>query len=169
MTSARILQFPIEPAYTAQLHAYLLGRVRDPSEADDIMQEAWARYLELPKDRVVQDPARYVFTIARNLIVERGKQRANSRVRFDSTLAEKCVLPDESPDVCRSMIAAEELREALESMYPTSREVLLLNKVEGLDHREIAARLRVKPRTVLNHLARAVMRARSKLGEGNGR
>jgi RNA polymerase sigma factor (sigma-70 family) len=160
--SATILKFPFEQAYTTQLHRYLRRRLRDPSEVEDIVQEAYLRYLRMPSSYTVLDPAKYVFIIASNLAQDVNKRHAKSRVLYSTELAEGVAarLPDDSPDACRDLIAQEELRHTLAQMQPAPREVLLLIKRDGMDHREIAKRKGVKPNTVLNCLARAVAQAR---------
>src|SRR5579862_2742572 len=54
------------------LYRYLLSRVRRPDVAEDLWQEAHARMLRVPKDRLIENPQGYLFTIAKNLLRERG-------------------------------------------------------------------------------------------------
>jgi RNA polymerase sigma factor (sigma-70 family) len=162
--SAKVLPFPTEPAYTAQLHRYLCKRMRLPGEADDIIQEAYLRYLQLPKDYAVTDPAKYVFIIASNLAKTRYSQRKRSPVVFDSELADQFDAVSEQPDTYRELVAKEELARILKGMQPRCREVLLMSKQDGLHYQEIARRLGIAPNTVLNAIGRALLQARQMVG-----
>jgi RNA polymerase sigma-70 factor (ECF subfamily) len=160
-----VLKFPAEPAYTAQLHRYLMARMRNRADVEDVMQEAYLRYLQLPKDYAVMDPAKYVFIIAANLVKTRYTSRKRCPVVFNSEIADQFDTTDEQADACRELVAREELARVLKRMQPRCREVLLLNKRDGLHYEVIAEMLGVAPNTVLNAIGRALMQARQTAGE----
>lgn len=160
--SAKVLQFPFEPAYTQQLHSYLKRRMRNPSDVDDVIQEAYLRYLRVPESFRIMSPDKYIFIIAANLVAERGKQAAASRVLFSSAIADArggC-LHEQNSDACEEIIAQEELRRVLDRIPQAYREVLILSKRDGLAYHEIASRLGLTPSTVLTYLKRATQFAR---------
>lgn len=59
----------------------------------------------------------------------------------------------------------DRLEEALASLSPEYREVLLLSRIEGLRTKEIAARMHRTPNAVKHLLARALRALRSRFGE----
>lgn len=157
---AKVLQFPFAPAYTQRLHCYLMRRMRNPDDIDDVIQEAYLRYLRMPSSHAVTDPEKYVAIIADNLVKELGRKQSSALVRFDSQAVEFSQVASHEPDPARQLIAKEELERALLSIPETYRRVLMLSKVEGLDHRAIAKRLDLTPNSVLKYLVRATTAAR---------
>ena len=57
---------------------------------------------------------------------------------------------------------------AIEALPPQARRILLLARVEGRSHKEIARALDLAPKTVENHLGRAVARLAELLGRRPG-
>ena len=158
--SATVLKFPTEQAYTSQLHAYLRKRLSDPSEAEDIVQEAYLRYLRVPASHAVMSPDKYVFIIADNILKERYKQKRRALVRFDSEAVAQhaAVSPEPSPE--RQVEAHEELQRVLAAIPVTYRRVLLMNKRDGLSYHQIAEKLGLSSDSVLKYLCRATQAAR---------
>src|SRR5262245_14418283 len=75
--------------YPAALHKYLLRRLRHRQDAQDLAQEAYLRFLQLPSAAAVRNSAAYLFRIAFNLITERQLRQDRSVVSCDSELLEQ--------------------------------------------------------------------------------
>lgn len=145
-----------------ELHRYLARRLHNPEIANDLAQEAYLRYLQVPNARVVHKPHAYLFQIAINLIYEWRMRNDRAIVTYNTELAEKSAggLAQPGADDYERLTSKEHLQKLLESMPARPRQVLWMNKVEGKSAAEIAQELGLKPRTVLNALARAVAHAR---------
>ncbi len=81
---------------------------------------------------------------------------------FDSELAENRanLEADGTPGAFEQLVGGERLQRVLEQIPLKYRQVLLMNKCDGLTNPEIAQRLGVTPETVVRYLARAVAFAR---------
>jgi RNA polymerase sigma factor (sigma-70 family) len=145
-----------------ELGRYLARRLRNPDVANDLAQEAYLRYLQLPNAGFVRKPDAYIFRIAVNLVYEWRMRQDRSVVTFNTELADKCAGSWVQPggDVYERLRSREHLQKVLDSMPPRPRQVLWMNKVEGKGYAQIAKELGVKPSTVLNALARAIAHAR---------
>jgi RNA polymerase sigma-70 factor, ECF subfamily len=136
------------------LRAFLRRSVRDAAAVDDLLQEAYYRYLRAANP--IEDPAGrrgYLFRIAANLVRDHFRASGRNReVQNDAVEAETA-----QADVG----LRADLDEALESLEPKDRTRLWLAYVNGSSHREIAAATGVKEASVRPLL----LRARRKLAE----
>ena len=128
--------------------AYRLARhlVRSSAEAEDLAQTAILNALRRADH--ITDPScvrAYVLTTVRNLW--RNQLRARGARRFlGSDAAER--LPSGEPEPEEQVLEVLDTRlanGALESLSATSREILQLRYLEGLNYAELARRLRITP------------------------
>lgn len=143
-----------------QLVQWVEQFLRNREDAEDIVQEAFARSYRHLLDRDIENPKGYVFTAAKNLALKHNALSVN-RLRSaidDLELSE--VVSVENP-VLRSSVAKEEMArlcEAIGALPLQCRKVFVLKKVYGYSHKEIAARLEISENTVHQHLAKGVAR-----------
>jgi RNA polymerase sigma-70 factor (ECF subfamily) len=128
--------------------AYRLARhlVRSSAEAEDLTQTAILNVLRRAEHISDASYVRaYLLTTVRNLW--RNQLRARGNRRFvGSDIAETVPSPDRQPDdhVLESLDAAL-AQSALESLSATSREILELRYVEGMDFPALAHKLSITP------------------------
>jgi RNA polymerase sigma factor (sigma-70 family) len=142
----------------AVLRQFLRRSLRDRSNIDDLVQEVYVRVCEAANDQIPQPVRPFVFTIARNLLVDRVRREQVVSIEAVEDL-EALNAAIDMPGPEQSVIAREELRRlqaALDRLPPRAREALLLRKVEGLSWREIAARMGITEGTVNQHLKSAI-------------
>src|SRR5688572_52911 len=118
--STRDMQEPSEAQkdeYPAALHAYLLRQLRNRQDAQDLAQEAYLRYLQLPNPGAVRNPAAYLFRIAFNLMTEWRLRRDRSVVSCDSDLMERHAgMAAPGPDPIEQLLQRERLERVLEQI-----------------------------------------------------
>src|SRR5882672_7786524 len=76
--------------YGAELHRYLVRRLRRPQDADDLAQEVFLRLLRLEDAELVRKPQSYLYGIASHVVREfrmRAEQE-HERLSFDSETIE---------------------------------------------------------------------------------
>lgn len=146
---------PHEPALRGYLH-----RLVNPSDVDDLVQETYARLLGARERGRIDSPRGLLFATARNaardLFRRRGAAPAIPIAQIDPTR-----VFDECADVAETVSRRQEtdlLGQAIASLPPRCREILLLRKFENLSHREIAARLGLSENTVDAQLTKALHR-----------
>jgi RNA polymerase sigma factor (sigma-70 family) len=144
-----------------ELRAYL--RARFPMmDADDLVQETYARVLRARQVGHATPTRAYLFVVARNValdLVRREKVVAMERL---GNLAELSVV-EERPDAAETLSHEQELAlldAAMRALPPRCREILTLRRIEGLSHRAIAEKLGIAEGTVNAQLAIGVMRCR---------
>jgi RNA polymerase sigma-70 factor (ECF subfamily) len=139
--------------------AYARKLTGDAVEAEDLVQEAYAKVLSVPDWRRLEQPERFVLTIIRNLAFERFRRAKVVGIRQIGVL-EMEALPDPAPDAHAVTSAREELSRVLEAVNrlpEQCRRVVTLRKMEGLSPGQIAVRLNLSISTVEKHLAKGLM------------
>jgi len=141
----------------ASLYRYARTLSRDPSAAEDLVQETFRRGLSAtvrPSPETLDATRCWLFTIARHVWQNEIRRtcrhaRAVSAFAGDDTGAE---LPDVQLD--RKLLQSE-VRQAIEALPETHREVVVLRDIEGLSYSEIASILSCPAGTVMSRLSRA--------------
>jgi RNA polymerase sigma-70 factor (ECF subfamily) len=145
---------------TPAVAAYLRRRL-DPltsGDLDDLIGEVltvtWRRLDDVPAG--YECP--WMIGVAGNVL--RNAKRARRRRQN----AETSLQPSQPGDCAESAaLAAADIREALSSLRPTEREVLLLHLWDGLDPAAIAVVLSTSERAIESRLARSRKKVRSAL------
>jgi RNA polymerase sigma-70 factor (family 1) len=141
---------------------------RDDAAAEDVVQEAFVRLWDR-RERLEEDiPLRaWLFRTVRNLALNiRRDTTTRERLLDDPTAADSAAAPRAAaaPDVATEGAELHERVSVLVTELPArQREALLLSRVEGLTHAEVAAAMGCAPRTVNNHLVAALATLRQRL------
>ena len=145
---------PHRPAHLA----YALRLTGEPSGAEDVVQEAYARLFALTDWRRIERPHPFAMRTIHNLVVERFR-RADV-VQIDQALRLDLFDPvDEQPSPERDLMARAELRQvaqALDMLPERCREVVRLRRIEGYAPGQIAEKLGISVSTVEKHLAKGL-------------
>jgi RNA polymerase sigma-70 factor (ECF subfamily) len=131
-------------------------------EAEDCLQEAFLKALELSRKESVRSWPGLLRHLATTRSLDRLRQRSRERTQTSPT--ELGTVPDRGADPRQAAEAAElvsRLREALTHLPPRQAEVFALRFLEDMSYREIGAALGLKENAVgvLLHGARASLRA----------
>ncbi len=145
-------------AHRRELQAYLTERLHDGDVAADLTQETFLRFAEQGGAATIGQPRSYLYRTARNLAIDHVRQKA--RRRTDSVanddlahLADDTANPEEATDARRRLA---QLRDIIAELPDRTRQIFVLNRVEGLTYAEIAERLEVSESSVQKHLAKAL-------------
>ena len=141
---------------------YMVWRyVRRREEVEDLTQEILLRvYTNLHTFRAdTSNLNNWVVRVGRNLLIDRYRQTRNSRELYGSDELETLNLSDQqalTPEASavRSE-AADMLMEALDSLHPELRQVLVLRYMEGMSYQELADYLCMPEGTVKSRINRA--------------
>lgn len=147
------------------LQKYLRKFTAGAEDIEDLVQETFVRICALPPTQIIDSPRALLFRIARNLAVDRARQkiaRATDAVADFEPLnvySEEAE-PDEQVDLRRRF---ESFCAAVENLPPLCRRVFVLRKVHQLSHAEIAQVLGVSHSTIEKHVAKGLVRCRDQL------
>lgn len=142
---------PLEGA----LLKFLRRSRRGHADVEDLCHDVYVRVYEAAA-RQKPDPVRpFVFTVARNLLLNRARHENVVAIEAVADLDTLGIALDE-PGPDRNVMARQDLhrfQRALDRLPPRAREVVVMRKIEGLSRPEIAARLGIAQSTVSEYLA----------------
>jgi RNA polymerase sigma-70 factor (ECF subfamily) len=141
---------PLEAALTQ----YFRHNWRDAAGVADFLQDVYLRVYEAAAKEFPKSTRPFVFTIARNLLVDRVRRAKVIPLEAVESL-EALNVPADVPGPEAQTVARDELRRleaALEKLPPRARQAFALHHIEGLSVREIAQRMSIGERGVTWHL-----------------
>jgi|SRR6185437_6032680 len=142
----------------AALRRYLRNGWRNDSDVSDMCQDVFVRALEAARNEFPRATKPFVFSIARNLLLNRLHR--DQIVSIDAVAdLESFGLASDEPLPDRSLSARQDwkrLQLVLSQLPDRWREVVVMRKVEGLSRKEIAHRMGLAERTVALHLANGI-------------
>ncbi|TMD08220.1 MAG: sigma-70 family RNA polymerase sigma factor [Chloroflexi bacterium] len=145
------------------LYRGALRLTRDPDQAQDLVQDAYARALRYQHSyQAGTNMKAWLFAIMRNLFWDRFQKGRPPALSIEDvgefSLYDRMRdgVTEEGPeDTVLDRIAAGEVVEAIEKLSPLHREVVLLVDVEGFAYKDAAQILGVPIGTVMSRLHRA--------------
>jgi RNA polymerase sigma-70 factor (ECF subfamily) len=148
----------IDQAKWRRLVNRIARRLRLPADAEDHLQEAFIRVEQYRKKASVRSEEALLVRVAANL--GRDDERRSRRLQDEpaETLLRNflCDAPIQD-EVLEARQRLERANAGLMRLSPRTREVFLLHRVDGLKHREIAARLGISTSAVEKHVAKAAL------------
>ena len=148
------------------LYGVVLKVVRDPSQSEEVTQEA---FIELWKLAPRYDPSRgsvrsWAATLAHRRAIDRVRSEQASR---DRTEREAHKRPIQSSDVAEQVVAnidGTRVRRALERLTEMQRQAVELAYFGGHSYREVALLLDVAEGTIKTRIRDGMIRLRDELG-----
>ena len=157
------------------LRAFLGRCLPHSDEVSDVVQETYARLLALSPERrsVVRNWRAFLFTTARNVAMDHLRRReVVSLDALPEINATDVVLrgsqerrPDEIVNLTQERLL---LSRVIASLPEKCRQVLILRKIHGLSHKEIALRMGIAEHTVEKHVSHGVRLCAARLLEATG-
>ena len=160
----------------SRLIGFIRRSVRDPTDAEDIVQDVFHEFVEacrLPES--IEQASAWLFRVARNRIVDRlrkkreqplaglddnGDDEDEEAYRLDLALPS----PDGGPEAQYTRkLLLDALQHALDALPSAQREVFVAHEIEGCSFKELAARSGVPLNTLLARKRYAVLQLRERL------
>jgi len=158
----------LEDLFRAQrpaLMRFIMSRVHNEAEAEEIVQEAFIRFQSKYDAETVASPEALLARIAANLVIDRVRERDARAAREDAwgklntegsgELSEASL----GVDPARTLGAKQQIEAALailEKLSEKTRHIFILHRFEGLTHAEIVVRTGIPKSTIEKHMIRAI-------------
>ena len=154
----------LHEALAADLKAYLTHLARDPTRADDLLQET---FLQIHRSRAAHTPGQpvrpWVFAIARRVfLMYRRSSVRRARYELLSSADRGDVAPASAE--AERLHARQQVESVLRQVPSDGRRAFVLHHLFGYSFKELAARLGIKPGAAkirssrAAHLMRALLR-----------
>jgi len=157
--------------YSRRLLGFIRKRVTNEADAEDILQDVFYQFIGNPEP--IEQVTSWLFTVARNKIIDRQRKKkpesiediygaAEDELAFDWT--EIFFDDTENPETAylRSLFW-DALENALNELPPEQKEVFVMNEIDGIPFKEIAAATGQTINTLLSRKRYAVLHLRDRL------
>lgn len=134
------------------LRRYCYSLTGNPHDADDLLHDTIERLLDRGAPGV-DDLRKWAFRMCRNRWIDQMRSRKVRSAKNIEDVPEALVVDGES--VAENRIELSQAEQAIASLAPEYREVLMLVAVEGMKYKEAAEYVGVPVGTVMSRLARA--------------
>lgn len=151
--------------HAQELQRYFAIRVRCAATAEDLVQETYLRLQKLEQPHLIEDLRTYMFRVAANLATDHLRSQGRRASLFDPS-ADFVSIEDPRSTPERTLLAKEKLQiveQALQELSPLCQQIVVLNRFEGMKHREIAARLGISQSTVEKNIAKALVHCQHRI------
>lgn len=140
--------------HRTRLTAYVRKRLRDPEQADDIVQETFVRVVEQERKQRIEQPLAYAFRVADSILFAGARNGGGQTEPLDTEIACNLPLPEEVLDYRRRLARFETV---LAGLPPLRRDVFVKRHLDGKSRAEIAEELGLSLEAVKKHLVRAMI------------
>lgn len=138
----------------AVLVRYLRRNWKNESDITDLRQEVYTRIFDAARDRIPDEPERFLMVTARNLLIDLVKHRRIVPIEAVADL-DALDIPSDAVGPERAAISRDELRRlqsTLDRLPRRAKQAFALAFFEDLSAKEIAARMGISRRVAAKHL-----------------
>lgn len=145
----------------SRLRRFIRSRVRDPRDAEDVLQDVFVALVEanrllMPIDHVTG----WLYRVARNRIIDLLRMRRPESLELEELLPS----PEDGPEAEYVRAALlDALEQAIDELPPEQREAFVGHEIEGRSFKEMAEASGVGINTLLSRKRYAVLRLRERL------
>lgn len=154
--------------YRAPLIRYFIRHRFAPDVAEDCVQDVFVRIARADL-RKVENLQAYLFIVASSVAMDHGrKMRARQAQRHDSLNSDSISdfeLESREASPARVIEGKEELlrlRHVLDELRPRTREIFLLNRLDGLSYTQLAARFGLSVAAIEKQMSKALRHIRKR-------
>lgn len=145
-----------------QVFSFMKAKTPDRETAMDLTHDVFLRaFQHWSQVQATSSPKAFLFTIAKNVLIDSYRRQASSIVEFSEQVDQAG--PDEDSSAPQDSENLKRLLQAIDHLPNQRREIIRLNKIEGLTTEEVAQHLSLSKRTVENQLYRAMKSLRNHL------
>ena len=151
------------------LFRYVRSITKTPDAARDVTQDVFIRLWEV-RDSLSTDQSleAYLYRIARNRAYNHERNQ-RTRTEKEEDVREHTPAQPASPTRPDTQADADRLEDRLwrwiGELTERQREALVLSRFDGLSHKEVAEVMDISPRTVNNHIVRALKHLRGRIND----
>ena len=148
-----------------RLVAYISTYTHDNVQSEDIVQHAFIRFWE---DRAKLDetksPKAYLYAIAYNRYIDTVK-KAKKQEKLLGQIWERALVDriQEDSDVLEERI--QKMKQVIDSLPPKCKEIIMLNKIQGVKYKDIAEQMGISVKTVESQMRIAFAKIREAFKE----
>jgi len=144
------------------IKAFLRRFLHSQHDIEDVIQQTYLKAYCAEKEKTIEHPKSYLFTIAKNIAINELTKKSNKITDYLEECADAVFI--EPSATLESEVEAEQSLgiycDAVAALPEACRRVFLLRRVHGLKQTEIAETLGVSLRNVEMHLQKGTLKCR---------
>jgi len=121
--------------YHVRIFNFLLKMTRDREVSQDITQEVFYKAIKYRKSYKNGRFSSWIYTIARNIFSDHYQKQKNKDQRLDEI---EYKIERAATDCLEKNEVKEQLRKALERLNQSDRELVVMNRYQGIKYQELA-------------------------------
>lgn len=158
--------------YGRQLFGFIRSRVKTNEDAEDILQDVWYQFSNLPERESIESVSGWLYRVARNKITDLYRKKKNELLEDysfygddgDLNFKEILLADNNNPETEHlRQFFWEELFAALDELPENQRRVFVQNELEEATLQEIADKEGEKLKTIISRKRYAVLHLRKRL------
>lgn len=159
-------------AYGRRLFSFIRGRVSNDEDAEDILQDVWYQFANVPETETIEQLSGWLFRVARNKITDKYRKKT-TELLDDYAYEDEDGLTDyrdilmaesSSPETEQlRQLFWEQLFSALDELPEAQRQVFIWNELEERTFQEIADTTGENIKTLISRKRYAVQHLRRRL------
>lgn len=146
--------------YYERLTAYIISYNHSQAKSEDIVQQSfidfWENRLKLDETK---SPKAYLYAIAYNKYIDSIKKEKKHEKLFEQ-LWERALRDRIQEDNETLDLKIQKMRQIIETLPPKCREIIIMNKLEGIKYKDIAKKLDISIKTVESQMRIAFTKIR---------
>lgn len=145
-------------AVKSSLKQYLMRFFVRRQDVEDVLQETFLRAFQSEQNQEIRSPKSFLYKIGKNLALSEKSAKASQLMMYVGEFDESSVI-DTKPSAEDSLELEQRiaiLNEVIQALPPQCRRVLVMRKLFGLSHKEVARRLNISVKTVEQHLTKGL-------------
>lgn len=145
-------------AVKSSLKQYLMRFFVRGQDVEDVLQETYLRAFQAEQRQTIRSPKSFLYKVGKNLALTEKSAKASQLMMYVGDFDALSVLDttlsiEDSLDIEQRIRA---LNQVIQALPPQCRRVLIMRKVFGLSHKEVARRLKISVKTVEQHLTKGL-------------
>jgi RNA polymerase sigma factor (sigma-70 family) len=156
--------------YRKPLLRFFARRAMTPEAAEDCVQDVFVRLAKVAEVDVENTEA-YLFKVARHVLIDRARRASVRREgQHDSIADVQLICPEGSPSrILEGREALERAAKALRELPERTRNIFLLNRLDGLTYTQLSARYAVNIKVIEREMGKALSHLRQRLPDHDRR
>ncbi|MGM5470027.1 RNA polymerase sigma-70 factor [Flavobacteriaceae bacterium LMO-SS05] len=145
--------------YRAKLLHFAYGYVSNKEDAEEIVQDV---FIKLWKQEDIHTNFNgYIYKVTRNACLDYLRKKKltlnieNNTVQIEAAI-NYAALADEQSSLLIENELEQAILKAIDQLPEKCKNVFILSKIEGFKHKDISKALNIRPKTVENHMTRAL-------------
>lgn len=143
--------------YRNKVKGFARNMVPAQIDLEEVVQEVFVKvWMKREMIKPDKDFQAYLFSIAKNLILDYLKSAVNRRLYFVEENFQQDMLIEEGSEITITQEAEDKLMELIDQMPERRREIFKLSRFNGMSYRQIAERLHISENTVDSQIRNAL-------------